>query len=454
MSQHDSTTEQYGFGDLNGPWVTGIDLSLWHGSTLLGQRPLDRPQLGLGGTGSDWVVQADLARNLWKIVYRSGRAYFVGSDQGSPAYKNDAQSSTLYTELAHQDQLRLGPYRLQISTQAASPAFLVGFTSPHLSTRWALPAGTITLGRVGAVVCLEDATVSRLHASIRCEAGRVWLKAHSQRSETRLNGQLLEAESELELRDGDLLNLGRQVLRFHLPSLKEERDAGLRLACLGPLRVWLAGQALKNEVWQGIQVQHTLIFLCLQRRHSCPEERLIDQLWPGEEVSKKRLANIVSHLRALLKPLHGEPIVREDGGLRLNPGLSIWLDCEEVRELLNRPPTLAHAQKISELYQGPFLASCSSPWAEVLRSQIEADVVAYLIGLAGQQQGETALKLAQQAIALDPLAQSAYLIAIQQLRLAGRTRESKRYTELARTQLERARVPVLPEMEAIFRQLS
>ncbi|MBS2037205.1 FHA domain-containing protein [bacterium] len=454
MNQHDSTTEQYGFGDLNAPWLTGVELCLWEGSQFLGQRELDRPQLGLGGPGSDWVVSPELGKNLWKIVYRSGRTYFVGSDKSYPAYRKNSDSSTLYTELTHQDELQLGSYRLQVTTQAASAAYLEGFTSPHLSTRWALPNGTTTLGRVGAGICLEDATVSRVHASIRSTAGQFWLQAHSQRSESRLNGNRLEVGAEVELRDGDLLNLGRQVLRFHLTSLRGEADAGLRLACLGPLRAWLADQPLKNEIWQGVQVQHTLIFLCLQRRHACPEERLIDQLWPGEEVSKKRLSNIISHLRAVLRPLHGEPILREEGGLRVNPGLSVWLDLEEVQDLLGRPATLAHSQKLLELYQGPFLPSCNSPWAEVLRSQMESQLVAYLTGLAQQQPGEAALSLAQQAIAIDPLAQSAYLVAIDWLRRSGRARESKRYAELAKSQLEKARVPILPELDAVLRHPS
>lgn len=450
MNQHDSTTEQYGFGDLNAPWVTGVELCLWRGSELVGRRSLDRPQLGLGGEGSDWVVGPELAKNLWKIVHRSGRTYFVGSDKGSPAYRNNSESSTLYSELAHEDELRLGPYRLQISTQATSPACLEGFTSPHLSTRWALPPGTTTLGRTGAGICLEDGTVSRVHASIRSHGGQFLVQAHSQRSETRLNGILLEVGAEAELRDGDLLNLGRQVLRFQLSNLRSEGDAALRLACLGPLRAWLAGQPLKNEIWQGLQVQHTLIFLCLQRKHPCSEERLIDQLWPGEDVSKKRLSNIISHLRAVLRPLHAEPIVREGGGLKLNPAISLWLDLEEVRDLLGRPPTLAHAQKLTELYQGPFLGSCSSPWAEVLRSELESQVVAYLTGLARQQEGEAALGLAQQAIALDPLAQAAYVVAIDWLRRLGRARESKRYAELAKAQLEKAKVPIHPDLDALF----
>ena len=458
LSHNESTTEQYGFGNLDAPWVTGVQLSLWRDDQLLGRRCLDRPQLGLGGDGSDWLLEPRLAKNLWKIVYRSGRIFFVGSDKGAPGYRNRAGTSTLYTELAHQDELRLGNYRLVVTIAAVSTAYLEGYTSPHLSTRWTLPSETTTLGRTQADINLEDATVSRMHARIHSLDGTFLLEAHSQRSETRLNGTLLEVGRRVPLRDGDLVHLGRQVLRFYHHQTAGEGVAGLRLKCLGPVRAWLADEPLKNEIWQGLQVQHTLIFLCLHRKGACSEERLIDQLWPGEEVSKKRLANVISHLRAVLRPLHGESILRESGGLRLNPALSVWLDLEEVQDLLARPASMAHAQKITSLYQGPFLPGCEAPWAAVLRAQLESEVVDYLTRLAetlhreGDQ--EAALHLAQQVIALEPLAQPGYLVAIDCLRQLGRVREIKRYSEMARTQLERARVAIDPRLEAIFRQPS
>ena len=453
LSHNDSTTEQYGFGNLEAPWLTGVQLALWRDGQLLGRRSLDRPQLGLGGADSDWPVEASLPKNLWKISYRSGRIFLVGSDKSWPAFRTGA--STLYTELVHLDELQLGPFRLVVTIGAVSAAYLEGYTEPHLATRWTLGTETTMLGRTQADINLEDATVSRRHASIHGSAAEFLLEAHSQRSETRLNGNLLEVGRRAPLSDGDLLNLGRQVLRFYHSHSSGEGGAGLRLMCLGPLRAWLADEPLRNEVWQGLQVQHTLVFLCLQRRSACSEDRLIDQLWPGEEVSKKRLANVISHLRAVLRPLHSEAIVRESGGLRLNPALSVWLDLEELQELLARPASMAHAQKITALYQGPFLPGCDAPWAAVLRAQLESDVVAYLTRLAEavQRDGdqEAALNVAQQAIALEPLAQLAYLVAIDCLRQLGRVREIQRYSEMARTQLEKARVSIDPRLEAIFR---
>ncbi len=459
MSQQE-TTEQYGFGDLSAPWVTGVELVLWRASECLGQRALDRPQMGLGGADSDWVVADALPRNLWKISYRSGRIYFVAADKAYPGFLDNQGQSTLYVELFHRSRLRLGEFCLEVNIHAAARAYLESYSYPHLSTRWSIGTEAVTIGRGPAEkasptqrICLDDPTVSRVHASVASEDGHFVLRALSQRSETRRNGLLMETGQVAQLQEGDMLHLGRQVLRFHHsdPAPAE----GLRLFCLGQFRAWLADKELKNEVWQGMRVQHALVFLCLQRKAACSEGKLIDHLWMGEDVSRKRLHNVISHLRALLRPLHADPILRESGGIRLNPGLQIWLDLEELRRLLGEPANPSQAQRVSSLYSGPFLPGCSSPWAEVLRSQLESEVVGYLTRLAesllSSNDYKTALALAQQAISLDPLAQPAYLVGIDCLGKLNRPGEIQRYCELARAQLEKARISPDPRLEAALR---
>ncbi len=81
--------------------MTGVELILWRASDCLGQRALDRPQIGLGGADSDWVVVETLPRNLWKTSYRSGRIFFVAADKAYLGFLDSQVESTLYVEQDH-----------------------------------------------------------------------------------------------------------------------------------------------------------------------------------------------------------------------------------------------------------------------------------------------------------------------------------------------------------------
>ena len=451
------TTEQYGLGDLSGAWVTGIELVLSSKQQWLETRALSRPQVGLGGPGSDWEIDPNLPCNLWKFVYRAGKLYFVSTDRASGGVINGGGPPTVYSEINDQDQIQLGDFSLKVQGVSEALAFLEGYTDPHLSARWVLNGQEVLLGRSDTPIQLDDPTVSRVHASIqRCDQ-EFTVCARSQNSATRLNGVLLVPGQPQTLQNGDMLNLGRQVLRFVHPERVANHNTGLKVCTLGRFEVLLAGQPIENDLWQGPQVQYALAYLCAHRRGPCSEERLLDQLWMGEEVSKKRLHNVLSLLRSMLRPLSTDPILRTPAGIRLNPALPLWHDVEELRKILQQPPRSSNpgcSQSINDLYRGPYLPGCSQAWAELMRSQLESQTVDYLSQLAQalltDQKHIEAVRAAEQAIGHDPLAQEAYVVMLRGLLALGKAREALRYYELISTQLQRARLPQDPRLAEIY----
>ncbi len=450
------TTEQFGFDDLSATWETGVELRVFRGDAEFGVFPINRPQVSLGGVGSDQILNPGLLPQLWKFLYRGGQLFFVGSDRGQPGYLNQQKQPVVYCELRDRDEIQLGEYRVVVAGLSNARAFLEGITAPHLGARWTLIHSEIRLGRGQSQVKLEDNSVSRDHARILQKDGDFWLQADSHRSETRLNGAVLATGQLQRLQDGDLIHLGRQVLRFGVA--RNLSLGGLRLFTLGRFEVWLGDSLIETASWQGPQVQYFLAYLCAFRGQPISEERLMSQLWMGEDVTKKRLHNVISIVRNRLRPLSPEPILREPAGLRLHPDLPLWHDLQALREVLRSDTDEVGAgERIKELYQGPFLPACQQAWAGALRSELETATVDWLSRAAQRSlersDPQNAETLSQLAIQIDPLAQEAYRVLLEALWVQAKTREMLRYYQLLSEQLGRARLSLDPQISAIYGRL-
>ena len=77
-----------------------------------------------------------------------------------------------------------------------------------------LSAGAMTIGRVeSAEVCLGlDVSVSRSHARLARQEGRVFIEDLGSTHGTRVNGQVLRGQ--VELKDGDEVLIGSTLLRL------------------------------------------------------------------------------------------------------------------------------------------------------------------------------------------------------------------------------------------------
>jgi class 3 adenylate cyclase len=117
--------------------------------------------------------------------------------------------------MAPQDELELGGFKLRLVELQDQVSFLEGYTDPYRDRQWGLGGEPMTIGRPGTRknrVEMEDPTVSREHATIENVGGAFYLRPESKSTQTFVNGEAIEGLRALT--DGDLIQIGQQVLRF------------------------------------------------------------------------------------------------------------------------------------------------------------------------------------------------------------------------------------------------
>ncbi len=123
---------------------------------------------------------------------------------------------TSFCEMNQGVVLEIGPFTLQMVQTEQYWASLEGFTAPNRGRRWTLRDDVETIGRAGTrknSVELDDPTVSRTQATITREAEQTWLQNESSNvSSCCINGQGVSGKQALA--DGDLIQVGQQLLRF------------------------------------------------------------------------------------------------------------------------------------------------------------------------------------------------------------------------------------------------
>jgi DNA-binding SARP family transcriptional activator len=464
------TTEEFFVESFPSIWETGFELVLYRNGVVEESWPLRSPQLTLGGVGSDWIVDHQAPMAAWRFVHQAEKLQFVASKKSLSALLN-SEKPVFFQEVIEGDQLDFERFSLRITKTAPIVAYLEGYTDPHRGQRWMIESGEVFLGRGAQVggIDLEDTTVSRVHAKLIASTSQCVLQACSQKSETRVNSLSLTPNGQQRLQDGDLIWLGRQQLRFSLTAPLGSVDGGETLPdnsaktavsffSLGRFRILIGGQEIEETQWQGAQVKYLVAYLCLNRRSSVSEDRLIQQLWGQEEVSRKRLLNMISLIRQLLRPAcpHEDPVKKTPQGYQLNADLQAWHDLEELLELhtvessRDAKQLSAQAERLFELHRHPYLEGCLLNFAEIRRAQLEQATVRSLatIGIALRQAGEieSAGRLALRILEREPLDQATWELLLGCLDQLGKRSEVLRYFEIGRKQLERAGLAVSEEM--------
>ena len=200
----------------------------------------------------------------------------------------------------------------------------------------------------------------------------------------------------------------------------------MRIEVWGELRVTPdGGPAIGPRHFPGVKPKQLLQVLVAERGHSVSKSRLADRLW-ADTLPQNYLATLetyVSVLRQTLEPgvrARDSVVLTERGGYRLDMA-STTVDLDDfdllVRSAGDLPPVAALStfSKALALVRGQVLEDEPySPWAEQVRTvythkhvQALVDVgrLALITGEAG-----LALSSAEKAVALDPLAESAYQI--------------------------------------------
>ncbi|MCE7875660.1 adenylate/guanylate cyclase domain-containing protein [bacterium CPR1] len=199
-------------------WVrTGLDFVIVDPQGNERRVPLSFAQMNIGSPGAkdnDILLEGEEISNRQAILhFRDGQVFFTNLNTALPAVV--AGSATTFRQLTPQDEIELGGFRLRIVELQDQVSFLEGYTDPYRDRQWGLGSEPTTIGRAGTrrnKVELEDPTVSRQHATIENVGGAFYLRPESKSGPTFVNGESIEGLRALV--DGDLIQLGQQVLRF------------------------------------------------------------------------------------------------------------------------------------------------------------------------------------------------------------------------------------------------
>jgi DNA-binding SARP family transcriptional activator len=186
----------------------------------------------------------------------------------------------------------------------------------------------------------------------------------------------------------------------------------LQLKLLGRLQVTNNDVALTPTLRP--RAQRLLSYLLLHRHTPYTRESIAFALWPdySEKEALGMLRRALSELRAALPSLiEGEWIVSARGELYWNLYAPYWLDLEVFEQLIRRATPAAFHQAVT-LYSGDLLADWDEEWVLVERERLRQRQLNALRQLVAHHRAlaeyETALHLAHQTLALDPLAEAIY----------------------------------------------
>lgn len=279
---------------------TGVDLILYDAWGRPETYPVDHDQFAIG-TPSDAFHPDIPLRDRRDPQIRVTLNWLDGQlflSNESPTLEVQVnQQATTRRELFDGDCISVGRTQFRVVGLRSPVATLEGYTHPHSGQRWLLDVGRNAVGRKGQRVNqveLEDGTVSRAHATLVITDYGVTLEAETKSSQSKVNGQPVPPGTPQDLKDGDLIQLGRQVFRLRLLGRRSVvKGAGhqagvlcVRFFCNAPLAE-RASHYLRaySAIWErpagGLStLPHqgdVLVYTALG--HTAPVDRLVEFAW-------------------------------------------------------------------------------------------------------------------------------------------------------------------------------
>lgn len=198
----------------------------------------------------------------------------------------------------------------------------------------------------------------------------------------------------------------------------------LRLFSTGAFEVYFGDQRVDEAVWKGQKNKFLLACIASGGGRQLPDERVVEEFWPGGSLGGKRNLNNVLYI--LRKGLNGKDyVLRTPGYLALNPALPRWHDLEEIEECL-KVGTPEALKRASSLYRGPYLEGCYMEFAITVRTRLETAMAEGLWKLAAALEPREAVEQLQRLLEIDPCHQDAYRMSMQHYLAAGRPEEAVR----------------------------
>lgn len=211
----------------------------------------------------------------------------------------------------------------------------------------------------------------------------------------------------------------------------------LRIETLGTFSVRVGDDILSDSSPRAGQVWKLFKYIVTNRATPIPTDKLIDLLWPEEEVDNpiKALYTLVYRLRSILNENFEEKqefIIFQHNSYIWNKNSDYWLDAEAFEDLVKQAggPDLDNKARIAlyneafEMYRGDYLAESSSEsWAlppTNYYKRLYTTVVTRLSELcAAENDYAGVVRYCERAIELDPYEESLHATLINALARLG-----------------------------------
>jgi DNA-binding SARP family transcriptional activator len=215
----------------------------------------------------------------------------------------------------------------------------------------------------------------------------------------------------------------------------------LRISALGPFELWRADRRVEADRWPTRQTLGLLKILTDQRGRTVPADRLAELLWPDAEgdAARNRLRVTVRALRVVLEPdlargATSHYVVTEREGYRLaaeacDVDVDRFVAARERGRAAERGgeagAAIAGYREALALYRGDYFGDdATAEWALAERERLReraVDVAEQLAALSvSEGDAERALAAAERGLAIDPLREPLYRLAMRAHAVAGR----------------------------------
>ena len=386
--------------------------------------PLTRITTRVGSIGQSAHLEVDGAPRL-QLTWMEGQLILWANPKDGEILVNGQPRPGGSLEV--NDEVRWGDTRIQVldRTQLLL-ATLECYSSPYLARIWPMDGEPTPIGRRGQRhnrVDLDHPTISREHATIFWAARGALIRCDTSKSVVAVEGRPVACGAEVDLVDGNTLQLGELTFRFRMLKEPDARLRGpkLNIHSLGVLQVFRGQETVTEKSWRTNNVRWLLARVALDWGRPVPTDLLLELFWPGMQVasSKNNLNFSLSTLRtALRSPAHPEVdyFIRTRNTLQLHPDLLGEHDYLLLQETLmsarqlNSAAACNYWRKALQLYRGPYLEGCFMDWAQELRQRAHSDVLeggrTVLGHLQESRDWESIVAVAPQVLQLDPCCQA------------------------------------------------
>ena len=249
-----------------------------------------------------------------------------------------------------------------------------------------------------------------------------------------------------------------------------QKNAPISIQTLGQFNLWRNNTKIDPKEWgRDKTIQLLQYFISNRHRHALHKEKIMDHLWEeGDDRDFKVALHGINKVLEPERPPRTEPtyIIRQGISYQLNLE-RIWIDVEALEkyviignEALGENNTISKKAYKSaiEIYQGIYLPNrIYEDWSSEEREKTQMLILGAYITLAEilvEENPTESIRLAQNAISIDPTWEDAYRLQMQAYRIKGnRPQAIKTYQKCVDVLDEEYGIDPLPETKKLIKEI-